>query len=124
LLTYGGNSRYLDDVLVRLADDEFRVMAVLPSLINRLDLDLLARTLSTASAGCIVLEESTEGFDWSAEIIASLHTSMGSKLPRVVRLSSSSTVIPAARQLEREMLPGAERVEAAVAELVAAGYSR
>jgi pyruvate/2-oxoglutarate/acetoin dehydrogenase E1 component len=117
LFTYAGGSRQLDALLTKLAEEEIRVTAVLPSLLNRLDGPLLASYARTAQAGCIVWEEGTQGFDWGAEVVATLHAELGPKLKRVRRLATAPTVIPAAKHLEQHAIPGIDAVERAVLEL-------
>jgi pyruvate/2-oxoglutarate/acetoin dehydrogenase E1 component len=120
VISYGGLSRHVDKVLTDLADDEISALVVLPSLINDLDLAMLARLAASATAGCIVWEEGTQGFDWGAEVVAGLLQHAPSTLPTIRRLAAEPTIIPAARRLEEHVLPGADQLGQAALELVAA----
>ena len=123
LVTYGGGSRHLEDLLLRLADDEIRVACLLPSLINRFEVEPLAEAARGAGAGCVVWEEGPRGFDWGAEVVARLHEALddrpGGAAVRIRRLASWPTVVPAARHLEDMILPGPAEVERAIVELLA-----
>jgi pyruvate/2-oxoglutarate/acetoin dehydrogenase E1 component len=123
VITYGGLTRHLDRVLVDLGDEEISVLAVIPSLINRLEMPLLAKLASSATAGCIVWEEGAQGFDWGAEVTASLVQHTPGRPPTIRRLAAEPTIIPAARHLEDQVLPGADRLVQAALDLVAASLA-
>jgi pyruvate/2-oxoglutarate/acetoin dehydrogenase E1 component len=123
LVTYGGGTRKLDALLTALADEEISILAVVPSLINRLDARLLGSAAGQARAGTIVWEEGTGGFDWGAEVVATLH-GLGRPLQPVRRVAAAPSVIPAARHLEDEVLPGLERVEQEIVDLTGQAVAR
>jgi pyruvate/2-oxoglutarate/acetoin dehydrogenase E1 component len=120
VISYGGLSRHVDKILADLAEEEITAQVVLPGVINKLDMPLLAQLAATATAGCIVWEEGTQGFDWGAEVVAGLLQHTPSRLPTIRRLAAEPTIIPAARRLEEQVLPGADRLEQVALELVAA----
>ena len=112
VLTYAGGSKELDAALLKLINEEIRVQCLLPALLNHLDIPLIASLV--ADSPLVVWEEGTGGFDWGAEVIASLYNELGAKMGPVRRLASWPTVVPAAKHLERAVIPGTERLEQAV----------
>jgi pyruvate/2-oxoglutarate/acetoin dehydrogenase E1 component len=120
---YGGVSRQIKTLLRHLAEEEIRTLVVLPSLINELDMPLLAELASSAAAGCIFWEEGTQGFDWGAEVMAGVLQMSRMKAANMRRLAAMPTIIPAARRLEEEILPSVDRLEQAALELVEAALN-
>ena len=118
LITYGGNSRNLERLLRKLAQDEIRTLCLLPSLINHLEVAPLVEAVASANAGCIIWEEGSRGFDWGSEVIAQLQAHLGTSLGPVHRIASEPAVIPAARYLEKQVIPGVDSVEQAIVELL------
>ena len=123
LITYGGTTRRLDGLLLALAEEEISILAVVPSLLNRLDRQLLADAAAPARAGTLIWEEGTQGFDWGAEVAATIQGLRGSLGP-VWRVASAPSVIPAARHLEEQVIPGTEQIERAVIDLVSQAVAR
>jgi pyruvate/2-oxoglutarate/acetoin dehydrogenase E1 component len=124
LFTYGGLSRQLDQVLLRLESEELRVLSLLPAALNHLDMDLLADAAASASAGCLLWEEGTDSFNWSSEVIASLQARLGKRMPPIRRWASAPTVLPACRGLEQAAIPGPETIERAVIEMTGTSLRR
>jgi pyruvate/2-oxoglutarate/acetoin dehydrogenase E1 component len=118
LITYGGGSSDLEKFLLKVADEEIKIVCFIPTLLNHLDTKALAEIASSASCGVIVLEEGTCGFNWGAEIITVLHSELGRALPPIKRLCSKPTVIPAAKELERNVLPSLHDLEHVVIEVL------
>ena len=123
LITYGGTTRKLDNLLVALAEEEISILAVVPSLLSRLDRELLRESAARARAGTLIWEEGTQGFDWGAEVAATIQGLGGLRGP-VRRVASAPSVIPAARHLEEQVIPGTEQIERAVIDLVSQAVAR
>ena len=115
-------TEYLDKLLLRLFDEEINVSCVIPSILNQIDITLLVKYVNDAEAGCIVLEEGTSGFNWGSEIVAQMQGIIQNK--KINRLASDITLIPTARYLESQVIPGLKDIENAVIELVEEKFSK
>jgi len=114
LIAYGGISRLLVPLLSHLADEEIWLDVCLPSCISPVDEQPLQNS-AQASGRVIILEESQATFGWGAEIAAMLYARLGNGLQAPIqRLGIADTVIPAAKALEDKMLISAEKIEAAI----------
>ena len=118
VITYGGGSYKLEELLLRLSDEEIQVVCLLPSLVNEVDVGVLASFATLAKAGTIVWEEGTSGFNWGSEIISLLYRKLENKLGKVIQLGAIPTVIPSARELEKAVIPGLGHLEEAILSLV------
>ena len=104
VITYGGTSLLLLELMEELIAEEIKVRSILPSALNE-SLDREAVELAGASPATIIAEEGTAGFNWGSEVAASLYDSLFDRLKQPLRrLSSKRDVIPAAGHLESEML--------------------
>jgi pyruvate dehydrogenase E1 component beta subunit len=118
VVAYGGMSRLLVPLLTRLAGEEIRVLACLPSCISPLDGHLIA-SKAAESGRVLVVEESQAAFGWGAEVAAQLHARIGGHLHAPVqRLGAAPTVIPAVKLLEEQVLPSEAAIEAAIVRLL------
>jgi pyruvate/2-oxoglutarate/acetoin dehydrogenase E1 component len=111
---YGGMSRLLVNVLVRMAAEEVRVLAVLPSAVSPLDAAPIAAAAG-ASGRLLIIEESPAAFGWGAEVAAQVAQQSA---VRFARLGGQPTVIPAAKPLEDNVLVSEESIEAALLNLL------
>jgi pyruvate/2-oxoglutarate/acetoin dehydrogenase E1 component len=109
---YGGMSTILSPVLARLAEEEVRVLAVLPACISPLDGAVLAQAAAAAGGRLLVVEESPAAFGWGAEVAAVVGAQV--REAKVARLGAQPTVIPAAKPLEEAVLVTAGAVERAL----------
>lgn len=114
LISYGGISRLLEPVLKKLYKEEIRVLSYLPSLISSPSIDYLLSQLDSSSK-VIIVEESTECFNWGAEIAAQIAYKFKG-CNSIKRIAANPTIIPAARHLEKKMLPSVESIEQAIIE--------
>ena len=120
VIAYGGMSRLLVPLLERMASEEIRLLACLPSCISPLDAAPLAAA-ARQSGRVLVVEESPVAFGWGAEVAAQIEALAGDcLLAPVVRLGTAATVIPAAKPLEDAVLPSAEMLEEAIFTLLQA----
>ena len=118
VIAYGGMSRLLVPLLERMAGEEIRLLACLPSCISPLDAAPLV-TAARQSGRVLVVEESPVAFGWGAEVAAQIGALAGSSLlAPVARLGAAPTVIPAAKPLEDAVLPSLEVLEAAIFDLL------
>ncbi|MGY1495193.1 alpha-ketoacid dehydrogenase subunit beta [Streptomyces sp. QTS52] len=100
-----------------LLDHEITCQLVVPSRLYPFDLDPLLPMLAGAGRVCVV-EESTAGGTWGAEIAQAVHSRLWGKLAAPVRLvHSAASVIPTATHLERDVLVQSETIHHAVREM-------
>jgi pyruvate/2-oxoglutarate/acetoin dehydrogenase E1 component len=118
LITYGGMSRFAPSILQRLAEEEIKVLACVPSLIKPLPISLMEET-AAESGRVVVAEEASVAWGWGAELSARLHDSLFRRLHKPVRrVGALAGVIPAARSLEQAVLPSGEDIERALLEIL------
>ena len=115
VITYGGMSRLLVEVMGRMALEEVRVLAVLPASISPLDAAPLIAA-AQESGRLLIVEESQAAFGWGAEVAAQVAAQVPALAVR--RLGSQPTVIPAARPLEEQVLVSAAAIEDAILDLL------
>ena len=94
-------------------------MTIAPSALQ----PLASADIQEASADAptiLILEEGPTDYGWGAEVTAMLSEHRWRDLSAPIRrIGGADSIIPAARNLEREALPSAEKVTQAVHELVA-----
>lgn len=118
LITYGGVSRFLSAIFSRLADEEIKVVASIPSLIKPLPTEHLCEIAAQASR-VVIAEEGTGQWGWGAEVAARLNELLFGKLAKPIRrIAALQTIIPASKTLELTVLPSAENIEKALLEMV------
>ena len=88
-----------------MAEEEIRVLACIPTLIKPLPVDLLC-SAAEESGRVVVAEEGCVQWGWGAEIAARIHECLFGRLRAAVRrVGAVNIAIPAARTLERVVLP-------------------
>jgi len=118
MITYGGSSQLAEQVLRRYCDEEIRVSCYLPSLISATDVDVYGDAVKTAGR-VIVLEEGTKSFGWGAEVAARIHERFSGALVRPVkRIAAADAIIPASRELERDVLPDVRDLQESIEEIL------
>ena len=118
LITYGGAGIWLEPLLQKLKEEEIYIQICLPSCLQPIDIDSLVNACQR-SDHVIIVEESSEGFNWSSEITAQLQMRLWGKLKSPIhRITSKNTVIPAAKSLEEIYLPSSEVIEKAIVEVL------
>jgi pyruvate/2-oxoglutarate/acetoin dehydrogenase E1 component len=114
VVAYGGVSRLLEPALKHLAEEEIRVEALLPTELSRAawpEIDASVR----ATRRVVLVEEGAGGFGWTAGLMASLAERIGGETPlRMASIGAADSVVPCARDMEREMLPASEDIVEAV----------
>ncbi|MDD4170486.1 MAG: transketolase C-terminal domain-containing protein [Desulfotomaculaceae bacterium] len=117
IITYGGMSPVVEDIMKTMYQEEVWVVSIFPSLISEPPMEVIAEAVE-AIGNVIIVEEGAGRFGWSAEIAASLDYCLGSKCPRLTRIMSKPTVIPAAKHLEKTVLPSIEQIENTIWEVL------
>ena len=120
VITHGGTTRHIAGLLDRFASEEMLVEFVVPTLINRVDAKLVSQRISHAQSW-MVWDETMGSFGWSAEVIASVMAESPVTIP-FRRLTTSPGVIPASKELESAILPGADRLFDEAVTLLEAAY--
>lgn len=116
VIAYGGVSRLLLPILVKLREEEINVLAALPSSLKPLPRETLIAAAG-ASGRVIVAEEGTAGFNWGTEVAALIYDRLWGRLLRpIVRLASAEAVIPCAKDAEDRLLLNAAMIEDAIVE--------
>jgi pyruvate dehydrogenase E1 component beta subunit len=118
LICYGGASLMLPPLMEKMAAEEIRILACLPSALQPLPIDTLSACGSEARRA-IIIEEGTSAFGWGAEAAARLSEALwGRLLAPIRRVAARDTVIPAARHLESAVLPSTADIETAIFEVI------
>jgi pyruvate/2-oxoglutarate/acetoin dehydrogenase E1 component len=119
LIAPGGLAhRALEAMRSLLLEEEVNCVLLVPSRLYPFDVDAVLPVLRSAGAVCVV-EESTAGGTWGAELAQQIHHRLWAVLRRPVTLvHSADSVIPAAAHLEREVVVGAGAIRRAVTEAV------
>jgi pyruvate/2-oxoglutarate/acetoin dehydrogenase E1 component len=114
LITYGGASRFVPAIFQRLAEEEVRAVACIPTLIKPLPFDLIEE-IAAESGRVVIVEEGIVQWGWGAELAARLHDSLFGKLAKPVRrIGAMDTIIPASKTLEQAVLPSSQDIENAL----------
>ncbi|MFJ6436001.1 2-oxo acid dehydrogenase subunit E2 [Streptomyces sp. NPDC091416] len=123
VLAPGGMTHRALDAARRLRAEHGRSVHLLtPAQLHPLDLAPVLPLLASAGR-IVVVEESTAGGTWGAEVARLLHERIWSSLRGpVLLLNSADSIIPTAAHLESQVLLGADRITAAIA--AAAGWGR
>jgi acetoin:2,6-dichlorophenolindophenol oxidoreductase subunit beta len=104
LICYGGLSRICIPVMEELAAEEIRVLAALPSSLKPLPIETLTEAASR-SGRVVIAEEGTAGFNWGSEVAAALYEQLWGRLKAPIRrLASRDSILPAAREMEDQVL--------------------
>jgi pyruvate/2-oxoglutarate/acetoin dehydrogenase E1 component len=118
VIGYGGMSRYIGELLDNFAKEEIRVVAVLPALLHPLPVESVKEAVS-GSRAVLVVEEGPLSHGWGAEVAARLNEELwGSLRAPVARLGARDSVIPASRELERQVLPDTDAIERKALDLI------
>jgi pyruvate dehydrogenase E1 component beta subunit len=106
VLTPGGSAHAcLEAARELFLEEEIETRVFVPSQIYPLELDSVREQLA-ACEQLFVVEEGTAGGTWGAEVAQAVQKTLGR--PRAIELiHAADGVIPAARSLEKEMLPQA-----------------
>jgi pyruvate/2-oxoglutarate/acetoin dehydrogenase E1 component len=119
IISYGGSTLIADEVMRSQAEEEIKIVTVAPSTLQPLaTADILEASADAPTI--LILEEGPRDYGWGAEVTAVIAERRWRDLSAPIRrIGAADTIIPAARNLEREALPTAEKVTQAVHELVA-----
>jgi acetoin:2,6-dichlorophenolindophenol oxidoreductase subunit beta len=118
IITYGGTSQLVEDLLRSMRAEEINLVACFPSLISAVPVSVVSGVVRSCGK-VILIEEGTSLFGWSAEIAAQLYEHTGKFLNKPIkRIYSHDSVIPAAKHLENKILPDKDEIEQAIEEML------
>jgi len=118
VVTYGGCSRLLEEALLQLAQEEIWVEALLPAELSRTDFSLIAASCMRTRR-LVLVEEGTGRFGWTAEVARTIAEKVCSRMTiNMVSIEAPPSVVPAARDMEREMLPSAQDIVKGILEVM------
>lgn len=115
VVAYGYQAELARRVQARLAlEEEIFVELLVAGQLAPLDLDPIVAS-AAATGSLVTVEEGTAGWSWGTEIAAETGRRLFGELRRAPEVvASGADVIPSARQRERELLVGEERIETAI----------
>jgi acetoin:2,6-dichlorophenolindophenol oxidoreductase subunit beta len=115
VVAYGYQAELARRVQARLAlEEEIFVELLVVGQLAPLDLDPIVDS-AAVTGSLITLEEGMAGWSWGTEIAAGVGARLFGELHRPVQVVASHPgVIPSAREGERDVLVGEERIEAAI----------
>jgi len=118
LAAYGYMAKLALDALHRLAyEHEIFCELLVPTQLAPFELDPLLASVRRTSH-LITIEEGTISLGWGAEVLARTSESLGVELRVAKRIAAKETVVPAAPNLEAEVLPGVDDIIQHVKEMV------
>lgn len=108
IMAYGHGSIHALDLQMKLfrKEERFAKIVIFSKLTDLNEQVLLKST--TKIDELITIEDGTISNGWGAEIVAQLHE-IGIRIEKIKRLGAKSSIIPAAMQLEREVLVSANQ---------------
>jgi pyruvate/2-oxoglutarate/acetoin dehydrogenase E1 component len=118
IVAYGGVSRLLAPLHMRLIQEEIRILSCIPSCLSPC---LVAPILELAKGigKVIIVEESQTEFGWGAEVASQIYNEMHRELlAPIKRLGAANTVIPSSRTLEDEILVSEDDILLAILEML------
>jgi 2-oxoisovalerate dehydrogenase E1 component len=113
IVAFGETGLHAEETIKLLEQEEIHAELLLPLVISELDLAPVIASLRT-TAKLIVVEEGTSGYSLSSELISSLHGKVQFEYRKVC---SPAVVIPAASDLESEILPDTQKILSSCLEL-------
>ena len=119
IISYGGISRLIRNVMIKMIDEEIRILTVLPACISPVKQNTLNLFINSVkkSGKCLLIEEGAADFGWTAEVWASISEKMNSIKFR--RLGALNTIIPAAKKLEHQVIVSEEKIIKNILEVLA-----
>jgi len=117
IVSYGGMAILIEEVMRKLYEEEIRILACIPSNLSLIPMDILV-PIGESCKKVVVVEEGAGLFGWSAEVSCQFYTSLQNSGLTVRRITSLSSIIPAARHLEKKALPSSKLIEETIMEVI------
>jgi len=117
LITYGGISKHIFELLKILKTEEIWVAVYIPALISPIKFDKLDDLLTSLKIcdKLLVIEDASVDFGWSAEVV-SRFCNLGI---HIERMGALNTIIPASKELEGEVILSTKKIYSKIMEIIA-----
>jgi pyruvate/2-oxoglutarate/acetoin dehydrogenase E1 component len=123
LIAYGGLSRIIEPLMVKLKSEEIRVITCFPGELNQ-NFDEILFDIVRKSGRVVVIEEASADFGWGAEIAARIYSELFNQLKcPIIRVGALSSVIPASKSLEDRVLVSEDKIQQSILEALNYGIS-
>jgi acetoin:2,6-dichlorophenolindophenol oxidoreductase subunit beta len=114
ILTYGGSSRFVQDILTKMQREEVNIQVILPSSITPIPVNTILK-YTKESHKILIIEEGTKGFNWGSELSSLIYENNFENLSNpILRISSDNDIIPTSSIQEDAMLVSKEKIEMAI----------
>lgn len=118
ILSYGGASRLILEIMSRYIAEEISIKAIFPSQLNTAVRDDILQEVRGCSS-IIIVEEGSAGFNWGSEFAAMIYDKYHASLNKpIIRLAAKDSIIPCAKPLEDEVLINEAQLESAILEIL------
>lgn len=119
ILAYGGMSRVIIPLMESLATEEIALTGIFPASIAPPPVDAIVDAIGDCGR-VVIVEEGTEGFNWGSELAACLSARLHGRLETpIARVAAASTIIPSSQAGEASVLPGPDRIQDTLLEVLA-----
>jgi pyruvate/2-oxoglutarate/acetoin dehydrogenase E1 component len=114
ILTYGGSSRFISEILSKMQKEEINIQVVLPSSLSPIPVNTILKYTKDTNK-IIIIEEGTKGFNWGSELASLIYEHNFKNLSSpILRISSDDDIIPTSSIQEDAMLVSKEKIEHAI----------
>jgi pyruvate/2-oxoglutarate/acetoin dehydrogenase E1 component len=118
IVSYGGLSEQIMDLMIELQEEEINICAIFPSLLSEpIELESLAQNLHTCRT-ILVVDNNTPGFGWVSETAAQIYAGMNVNELKIERMSARDTVVPVAKHLENDVLVTKQSLQQRIFEIL------
>lgn len=109
IISYGGMSSLLKEVMIKLKEEEINIALFCPSLLNKTD--FIPSIEKYNMDNILIVEEGTEGFNWSSEISKNIYSKyIGSLRNEIICISTKNDIIPSSQKMEYYTIPNKEEI--------------
>jgi len=117
IVTYGGMSVLVEEIMKKFYEEEIRIIACIPSNLSLIPMKILTPIINSCEK-VIMIEEGTGHFGWTAEVSSQCYSKFQNSNITIKRITSENTIIPAAKQLESNVLPNNKLIENTIMEVI------
>lgn len=114
ILTYGGNTRFIADILENMRKEEVNIKVIVPSSICPIPINTILKYTKDSNK-IIIVEEGTKGFNWGSELSSLIYENNFESLSSpILRIASEDDIIPTSSTKEEAILVSKEKIESAI----------
>ncbi|WP_113907282.1 alpha-ketoacid dehydrogenase subunit beta [Aliidiomarina celeris] len=118
ILSYGGLSEAVLQVMQRMTEEEIHIRLILPSLLSTtMDASIITKYINSCTK-VLVTDNNTPGFGWVSETVNWLYQHSDIHNAKVHTLTAQDTVVPAAQVLEDAVLVTPQKLEQSIIEII------